>query len=41
MWPDYFIDSYIFDRDVPLVQEFEVVFREIVIENRYRDLMRF
>ncbi|HFP3305971.1 TPA: hypothetical protein ACHF9X_005260, partial [Escherichia coli] len=28
--PDYFIDRYIFKRDVPLVPEFEVVFREIV-----------
>ncbi len=39
--PDYFIDRYIFKRDVPLVPEFEVVFREIVNENRYRDRMRF
>ncbi|EGI23631.1 hypothetical protein ECKG_05047 [Escherichia coli TA206] len=39
--PDYFIDRYIFKRDVPQVPEFEVVFREIVNENRYRDRMRF
>ena len=39
--PDYFIDRYIFKRDVPPVPEFEVVFREIVNENRYRARMRF
>ncbi|HGD8877279.1 TPA: hypothetical protein ACI7KG_004936 [Escherichia coli] len=39
--PDYFIDRYIFKRGVPLVPEFEVVFREIVNENRYRARMRF
>lgn len=39
--PDYFINKYIFKKDVTMVPEFESVFREIVNEARYREQMRF
>lgn len=35
--PDYFINKYILKHDVDPVPDFEAVFKEIIMESRFRD----